>query len=118
MDGKVQSETGSIVLDLLSSERVPGLEQHASPQSIYWSHFSEGTMMLHLQPARVLGIYADVVSKRLSPEAAKGARTLNDMFRTKWADHNVQLQLDTIEDYLAENEFFTGTKDIGLGDVS
>lgn len=118
MDGKVQSESGSIVLGLLASKHVTGLEQQPSPQSIYWSHFAEGTMMLHLQPARVLGIYTDVISKRLSPEAAKGARTLNDMFRSKWADHNVQLQLDAVEAYLKENKYFTGTQDIGLGDVS
>lgn len=73
--------------------------------------------MLHLQPARVLGVYTDVISKRLSPEAAKGAQALNDMFRSKWADQNIQIQLDTVEDYLKENDFFTGTKDIGLGDV-
>lgn len=117
MDGKVQSESGSIVLGLLASKYVTGLEQQPSPQSIYWSHFAEGTMMLHLQPARVLGIYTDVMSKRLSPEAAKGARALNDMFRSKWADHNVQLQLDAVEAYLKENKHFTGTQDIGLGDV-
>lgn len=74
--------------------------------------------MLHLQPARVLGIYADVISKRLSPEAAEGARALNDMFRSKWADPNIQLQLDTVEEYLKDNDHFTGTEEIGLGDVS
>lgn len=113
----MHTESGSIVLGLLASQYVAGLEQHPSPQSIYWSHFSEGTMMLHLQPARVLGIFTDAISKRLSPEAARGARALNDMFRSRWADHNIQIQLDTVEDYLRNNEHFTGTKDIGIGDV-
>lgn len=118
LDGRVHSETGPIVLTLLSSKSVSGLEQHPSFQSIYWSHFSEGTMMLHLQPARVLGIYADVIRKRLSAVEAKGATALNDLFRSKWADHNIQIQLDAVENFLENNDYFTGTKDIGLGDVS
>lgn len=75
-------------------------------------------MMLHLQPARVLGIMSNVISKRLNPDEAQGAKALYDMFRTKWADPNVQLQLDTVESYLKDNEHFTGTAEIGLGDVS
>lgn len=114
----VHSETGSIVHDLLAAHPAPGFERTPSAPSYFWSMFSEGTMMLHLQPSRVLSMMDAAIGKRLPPEQAKGAHALAQLFSTGWANPNVQKQLDTVDAFMEKNRFFSGTDLMGEGDVS
>ncbi len=117
IDGRIASETGSIIHNLLGAHPAAGIESTPSNDSYFWSHFSEGTMMLHLQPSRVLGMMDGAMNKRLSKEGAEGAHALYKLFNDNWVTRNVQAQLDVIEDFLSKNTYFSGNDKIGEGDV-
>lgn len=118
IDGKVATETGSIIHSLLRAHPTSGLESSPSDHSFFWTMFSEGTIMLHLQPSRVLSMMDGAMDKRLSAEQAKGAHALNRLFNDNWVSPNIQVQLDTVEEFLAKNKYFSGTDKLGVGDVS
>ncbi|CAK9785960.1 hypothetical protein CC85DRAFT_328313 [Cutaneotrichosporon oleaginosum] len=116
IDGRIASETGSIIHNLLAAHPAPGIESSPSNDSYFWSHFSEGTMMLHLQPSRVLGMMDGAMDRRLSKEGAAGAHALYKLFNDNWVTRNVQAQLDFVEDFLSRNENFSGSDKLGEGD--
>lgn len=99
---------------------VSPFENNPSDHSYFWSHFSEGTMMLHLQPARILGMGAQAMAKKegVSAEQAQGIEMLSGWFKNGWVDKNVRLQLDKVEEFLSTHDNFSGTGRIGEGDVS
>ncbi|BEI80329.1 hypothetical protein CcaverHIS002_0108580 [Cutaneotrichosporon cavernicola] len=116
IDGRIATETGSIIHNLVGAHSTPEIERSPSNDSYFWSLFSEGTMMLHLQPARVLGMMDGAMGKRLSKEGAEGAHALYKLFNDNWVSKNVQSQLDVVEDFLSKNKYFSGNDKIGEGD--
>lgn len=114
----VATETGSIIHNLLAANPKAGIETTPSNDSYFWSLFSEGTIMLHLQPSRVLSMMDAAMDRRLSPEQAKGAHALYKLFDDNWASPNIQTQLDVVEEFLAKHQNFSGNDQIGEGDVS
>jgi glutathione S-transferase len=114
------TETGFIVQYLLKNFPKAGLEATPSDDSVHWSFFSEGTLMLHLQPGRVLGFAAGALPKKpgVSAEEGKGMAALYNWFSSVWVGKNVPLQLQCVEDFLAQNPNLSGSELIGSGDVS
>ncbi|BEJ03679.1 hypothetical protein CcaverHIS641_0108540 [Cutaneotrichosporon cavernicola] len=107
---------GGIPQSLKDVSKLGKIERSPSNDSYFWSLFSEGTMMLHLQPARVLGMMDGAMGKRLSKEGAEGAHALYKLFNDNWVSKNVQSQLDVVEDFLSKNKYFSGNDKIGEGD--
>jgi glutathione S-transferase len=114
------TETGFMVHYLLAHIPHPGLEQHPSDDSYFWSHFSEGTMMLHLQPALLLSMGAEGLAKKggTTESQAEGINILYNWFNNGWVGKNLPLQLAEVEDFLSRHPNFSGTQSLGQGDVS
>lgn len=89
-----------------------------SAQSIFWNHFSEGSLLAVLQVGTMARLAAGAVSAGASEEAAKGAAK-TAQWVAAYVKGNVQPMLAEVERFLGENGNFSGDKDkIGEGDVS
>lgn len=99
----------------------PELEQRASDDSVFWSHFCEGSLMLNLQAAvtamKVQQGFAAYKSLYLLLFFQRGAASLAD-FIQKIAKNNVAPMLKEVETFLATNQNFSGNDKFGEGDVS
>lgn len=123
VDGRVLTESGFITHYLLAhlASGNPDLETPASDDSVFWSHFSEGSLMLHLQSAvtalKVQQGFAAYRSLYLLLFFQRGASALAD-FIQKIARDNVRPMLLEVESFLEKNRNFSGSDKLGEGDVS
>lgn len=106
---------------LLSHHSAASTESSASPDSIFWNHFSEGSLMLHLQAAFTSGKVAEGFM------SYKALYLLGPFLGGVWAFNkfnqglekkNLQPMLDYVEKFLEKNENFSGDDKLGEGDVS
>ena len=63
LDGEALTESGSIVHRLLSRYAVSGVESQAGRHSVFWTHFSEGTLMSMLHASSVVASTGGAWSK-------------------------------------------------------
>jgi glutathione S-transferase len=117
LDGRLIYESGAIITELLAQFPHAGVEGTPSQQSTFWSYFSEGGVMLFFQPARFLTTGASLIKKGLSAEEQKGSEALLK-WMNGWSNNHINMALGQVEKYLADHEWFSGTDQIGLGDVS
>lgn len=119
VNGKILSETGFIV-HYLMTHYPHALEGTPSDSSVFWSFFSEGSLMLHLQPGRIVGMAASVLPNKpgTTPEQGQGITTMANWLRNGWVKKNVTIQLGEIEEFLTKSPNFSGTDTLGQGDVS
>lgn len=121
IDGKTCTESGAIVHRLLSTHSHAGIEQNAGEDSVFWSHFAEGSLMLHLQAAftasKVAAGFASYKVLYLLPFFQRGVSSFNDFLQGLGRD-NIVPMLEEVEAFLSQNDNFSGTSDLGEGDVS
>ncbi|RSH84744.1 uncharacterized protein EHS24_006268 [Apiotrichum porosum] len=119
IDGKLLTESGVIVHTLLNSFPNPtsGVETTTSPQSNFWNHFSEGSLMSILQGRRVAQMSAAEIAKQAaSPEEAKGAQKVSRWFGA-YSKRSLGPMLEQVELFLAANKNFSGNSEkLGEGD--
>ncbi|WOO82809.1 Glutathione S-transferase 3 [Vanrija pseudolonga] len=122
IDGVVLTESGAITHALLSRYWTPGrgLERMPSETSIFWGYFSEGTLMLHLQPARTaqLGARIFAADDTLTAAEKAGTQKFYEWFQGM-ARTTVDPALAKVESYLARQApgvGFSGTTELGEGD--
>ncbi|KAL1408940.1 hypothetical protein Q8F55_005754 [Vanrija albida] len=122
IDGAVLTESGAIVHALLARYWTPGrgLERTPSETSVFWGYFSEGTLMLHLQPARTaqLGARIFAADETLSAAERAGTQKFYAWFQDT-ARGTVEPALAKVESYLAQQGpgvGFSGTAELGEGD--
>ncbi|BEI87974.1 uncharacterized protein CcaverHIS019_0106920 [Cutaneotrichosporon cavernicola] len=117
MDGKTLTESAAILGTLLRTFPSPSTENEPSPNSLFWSHFSEGSLMLYLQPARfaTLGMRQILKEDGLNRDTTKGVKMMNDWFQN-WAREHATGALGEAETWLAGHELFSGSDKLGLGD--
>ncbi|CAK9783416.1 hypothetical protein CC85DRAFT_254545 [Cutaneotrichosporon oleaginosum] len=123
VDGRVLTESGFIAHYLLAhlsqQSGNADLESPASDDSIFWSHFAEGSLMLNLQAAvtamRVQQGFAAYRSLYLLLFFQRGASALSD-FLQKIAQNNVRPMLGEAEAFLEKHRNFSGSDKIGEGD--
>lgn len=96
-----------------------GVETTTSPQSNFWNHFSEGSLMSILQGRRVAQMSAAEIAKQAaSPEEAKGAQKVSRWFGA-YSKRSLGPMLEQVELFLAANKNFSGNSEkLGEGDVS
>lgn len=123
IDGVILTESGAITHALLSRYWTPGkgLERFPSETSIFWGYFSEGTLMLHLQPARTaqLGARIFAADDSLTDAERAGTQKFYEWFQGM-ARSTVDPALAKVESYLsrqAPGVGFSGTPELGEGDV-
>jgi len=113
LDGKLLQESGAIIHELLQVLPVPAdIEAKAGYDSTYWSHASEGSLMLFLVPSLALG-----KASSYFPFFMFGAAQLNKWFQG-WTGKNAQDVLDEAERFLEKHANFSGSDKLGEGDVS
>jgi len=93
------------------------VEDTPSPQSQFWSHYSEASFMNVLAAGRVLEIAAAQISATATEEETKGIKKLIKWHNGYTREH-IGTSLAEIERFLAENRNFSGSDKIGEGDVS
>lgn len=121
LDGEVLIESGAIISALIRrfGARAPaGFEGVESPTSAFWSTFSEGTLMIALQPTVVTSRVAAGLKGSLKDEGEK--RGVDKLKKALFgvAVQNVNAALKYVEEWLGKHENFTGTDKVGSGDVS
>lgn len=123
IDGRTFTESGAIIHLLLGKYEHAGLEnaKKASYDSTFWSHFSEGSLMLNLQAAHTANLVNRGMSAalplRLLPFFLRGSSMLNS-YIGGIAAANVTPMLAEVDTFLADHEWFSGSSEIGEGDVS
>lgn len=120
LDGETLIESGCIVSALIRrfGEQAPsGFENPESPTSAFWSTFSEGTLMLSLQPTVVTAKVSAGLQATLKNEGEK--RGVDKLKKALFgvAVQNVNSALKYVEEWLSSHENFTGTDKIGAGDI-
>ncbi|KAL1406805.1 bifunctional glutathione transferase/peroxidase [Vanrija albida] len=113
VDGRLLTESGFITHYLIGRYTSPNVERTPSDDSVFWSHFAEGTLLLWLQPAFVLSGGARALAKK--DETRAGAAALAGWF-TGEAGRTVAPALQQVEEFLAAHEWFSGTDRPGQGD--
>ncbi|GMK54569.1 hypothetical protein CspeluHIS016_0111550 [Cutaneotrichosporon spelunceum] len=85
LDGRVLTESAAILGTFLRAFPSPATEPEPSPNSLFWSHFAEGSLMLYLQPARfaTLGMRQLLREDGMGGEKARGVKAMNDWFQTQ-----------------------------------
>jgi glutathione S-transferase len=119
LDDTVLTESGAILSTLMRTFPGAATEPEPSPDSLFWSHFSEGSLMLYLQPARfaTLGMREVLADEGLSRDTVRGVKMMNEWFQA-WARKHATGALGEAERWLAGHELFSGSERLGLGDVS
>lgn len=99
----------------------PELEARGSDDSVFWSHFAEGSIMLNLQgqvtAMKVQQGFAAYKSLYLLLFFQKGAASLAE-FIQKIAKDNVKPMLQEVEAFLSRSQNFSCSDKLGEGDVS
>lgn len=121
LDGETLIESGAIVSALIRKygpDAPASFEYPESPTSAFWSTFSEGTLMLNLQPTVVTSRVAAGLKSTLSDEGEK--RGVDKLKKALFgvAVQNINAALQYVEEWLSKHANFTGTEKIGSGDVS
>lgn len=106
---------------MLSHHPSSTTESSPSPDSIFWSHFAEGSLMLHLQAAFTAskiweGFSAYKALWLLGPFLG-GVYAFNKFFQGL-EKKNLQPMLDHVEEFLGGAVNFSGNDKLGEGDVS
>ncbi|GMK56455.1 hypothetical protein CspeluHIS016_0302950 [Cutaneotrichosporon spelunceum] len=120
VDGHTLTESGFITYYLLKHFPIPDeVESTPSDDSVFWNHFSEGSLMLHLQSEitaqKVQQGFAAYRSLYLLLFFQKGASSLSK-FVQKIAQGNVKPMLEEVEVFLEKNRYFSGGDKLGEGD--
>lgn len=120
-NGHTYIESGAIIHHLLKQHSSAATESEASESSTFWNHFSEGSLMLHLQSAHTItkvrdGFYAYKALYLLLFFLA-GISALN-FFMQGLERKNIKPMLQYTEEFLEKNENFSGSDKLGEGDVS
>ncbi|BEJ13335.1 hypothetical protein CspHIS471_0305090 [Cutaneotrichosporon sp. HIS471] len=121
VDGKVVTESGFITHYLLKhlNSGLPDLETSPSEDSIFWNHFSEGSLMLHLQGGitamKVQQGFASFKVLYLLLFFQKGASALAEYIQNITKD-NVKPMLVEVDKFLQKNHNFSGSDKLGEGD--
>ncbi|CAK9786684.1 hypothetical protein CC85DRAFT_262658 [Cutaneotrichosporon oleaginosum] len=115
LDNTVLTESAAILSTLMRTFPTPGIEAEPSPNSLFWSHFSEGSLMLYLQPARFATLGMREVLAGVSGDTATGVKMMNDWFQA-WARTHATGALGEAERWLAKHDLFSGSEQLGLGD--
>lgn len=113
-------ESGAIVSALVrkfGANAPSSFEYPESPTSAFWSTFSEGTLMLNLQPTVVTARVSAGLKATLTDEGEK--RGVDKLKKALFgvAVQNVNNALTYVEQWLSSHENFTGTDKIGAGDI-
>lgn len=106
---------------LLAHHPAASTESTPSPDSTFWNHFSEGSLMLHLQSALTSGKIAEGFGAYKSLYLLlffQGGIWAFNKFVQGMEKKNLQPMLDYVEQFLEKNEGFSGNDKLGEGDVS
>lgn len=117
-NGETLTESAAIIYQLISENSPPPhIERTVSRNSMFWSHFSEGSLMMYIQPRVVVNAVSSGAIARDKGGDSQGVKKLQSMMN-RWADGNCAAALGQMDEFLAKHQNFTGTDQIGLGDVS
>lgn len=106
---------------LLSHHPSASTESTASADSIFWNHFSEGSLMLHLQSAFTSNKIAEGFGAYKILYLLlffQGGIWAFNKFVQGLEKKNLQPMLDCVEEFLGTNPGFSGNDKLGEGDVS
>jgi hypothetical protein len=103
---------------LLTRFHAPGLEAAASQDSVHWSHFAEGSLMLFLQPAFTLKRAAAVATGGIAGMLIAPVINRFAGWYIGMANTNITNMLAETETFLEQHTNFTGSEELGEGDVS
>lgn len=110
-DGRMLTESGFIVHELLAAYPSAGTEAAPSADSVFWSHFAEGSLMLHLQAAFTAGKVAAGFARYrvlwLLLFFLRGVAALNDYIQGL-ERANLRTMLAYVEQRLGDGGGFTG----------
>ncbi|KAL7421970.1 bifunctional glutathione transferase/peroxidase [Cryptotrichosporon argae] len=117
-------ESGAIVAALAAEFSQPSFETSASPDSTFWSFFSEGSLLTQLQGAATAGgtaqaFAAGAAGAPVSDEGKKAVLDFVKFYNTAAVAPNVGPQLAFVENWLAAHPagFFSGSDKLGSGDI-
>nr|WPS94660.1 Glutathione S-transferase [Naematelia aurantialba]WRH23611.1 glutathione S-transferase [Naematelia aurantialba] len=124
LDGEILTESGYIVHRLIRhfAKQAASVLDTSSNDSIFWSHFSEGSLMLMLQAATMssltAGAFAAGQAGGLNEAERAGVAKYRSWMVDDFLGKQCQTLLDEIERYLAEHpgKYFSGTDKPGQGD--
>lgn len=117
-NGERLTESGAIIFQLLSEAKnpPPELETKISRDSMFWSHFSEGSLMMYIQPrVAVNNIAAGLVARDKGGDA-RGVKKLESIME-RWAGSNRTNALKLMDNFLSKHPNFSGNEQIGQADV-
>jgi glutathione S-transferase len=80
VDSKNLTESGFIIHSIISNYPNSSVESSPSDDSIFWSHFSEGSMMTLFQGGAAVGAIAGGFSKGMMGEVDEGEKKGIDKF--------------------------------------
>ena len=119
IDNETLKESGSIIHTLLLRHAREGIETPPGDSSVYWSHFSEGSLMLYLVASRNSAFLHQILTESAQTDEERSGMKRHHDAMVAWAKSNVQPALEETDMFIDQKGNFTGDKDlIGEGDVS